>query len=147
LTYSELHDDELIHALAHDPRTGCLALWSITLVFVVPGLLDHELALLLVGIALGCAAAFASGRHLVRTSARRRSRAPFRPAGAPVPRRERPVVVPCRTTPRPRFRSEQLVIARPCERGQPLLIPGERSGRLPRLRLRRPRRACARSRR
>src|SRR5215471_15395881 len=49
LTYSELHDDELVETLAHDPRTGCLALWSVTLVFVLPGLLDHELALLGIG--------------------------------------------------------------------------------------------------
>src|SRR5215207_1676947 len=64
LTGSPLHDDELVDALARDPRTGCLALWSVTVVFVLPGFLDHDLALLVIGSALGCAAAFASGRHL-----------------------------------------------------------------------------------
>jgi hypothetical protein len=142
LTYSELHDDELLATLAHDPRTGCLALWSVTLVFVLPGILDHELALLAIGIAIGCAAAFASGRCVVRASAGRTSPARFRPATPRTPRRERSRRTPCRTAPRPRFRTEPLDVAPRCERG-PQAIGG--TGRPRRLR-RTPRRACARSR-
>ena len=81
LTGSPLHDDQLVDALARDPRTGCLALWSVTVVFVLPGSLDHDLVLLVIGSALGCAAAFASGRHLGRRSAR--SRTPTRLKATP----------------------------------------------------------------
>lgn len=139
LTLSELQDDAVLDALAHDPRTGCLALWSITLVFILPGLLDHELWLLVVGVTLGCAAAFASGRSIARASARRSAPVRFRPAGAPEPRRNRPVATPCRTTTRPRFRSE-LLVALPCTRGRTSVRGGPRSRRLRG-------RGCARTRR
>ena len=64
LTYSELHDQELLNTVAQDPRVGCLALWSVTLCFVIPGVLDHAALPLIVGVLLGCCAAFASGRSV-----------------------------------------------------------------------------------
>ncbi len=141
LTYSELHDFELVETLAQDPRTGCLALWSVTLVFVLPGVLDHELALLVIGIALGCAAAFVSGRCFERATGRRRSVTRFRPAGARVPRRDLAVRLPCRTTTRDRFWIEPLDAPLPCLRSRPSLLGFERPRRDSRLR----RRGCARS--
>jgi hypothetical protein len=141
LTYSELHDDELVGTLAHDPRTGCLALWSVTLVFVLPGLLDHEVALLTIGIALGCAAAFASGRCFKRAAERRRAVVRYRPAGARVMRRELPARLPCRPSVRGRLRPEPLVAPAPCDRSRPGPLGFERPRGLARLR----RRSCVRS--
>jgi hypothetical protein len=148
LTFSDLHDDVLVDELAQDPRTGCLAMWSITLVFVLPGLLDHEPILLGVGITLGCAAAFASGRYLVRRSPRNRARtsgrrpapARFRPAIAAATRRDRPPT-PCRTETAPRSRTESVVATR-CVREQSVTRERPR----PQLRLPLPRRTSTRRR-
>jgi hypothetical protein len=109
LTYSELHDDELMQAAARDQRTGCVALWSVAVIFLVPGWLDHEPVLLVLGVLLGCAASFASGRCLVRGGTRRPCTTPFRPVivGDDGQRRPRPDPTGCRT---------EVTRRRPCRR-------------------------------
>ena len=79
LNHSELHDDELLRAIAADARTGCVTLWSVAAIFLVPGLADREPVLVMIGIALAGWALLASARCARRPAPPRRRTTKFRP--------------------------------------------------------------------